>query len=551
VYIASAGISLLIGILLMVLWQKSRKWFGIAVIAFIGLFTYYSYLNIQNQTQALADMVMQRTIPDKIFAMVPRNGEKKLLFSANPTVNAIEAKIGGPTWLYAFYKFSELTYTNSLDNFVKISSLFDLKNIYVFYNNPPTMTFKNISDLAKNEITSKKLPTINLLPSFSIESQMLQKQSVSIINRGTYVSPDLNTRFFLPRNISFTVRSNMQSFVSPYFDLYIVGKTLQKPLFPLSLWNYVEDSPIISSSDEINKKLALPMDNSVQITSFLPDSMQQALSILNTRELYRKEAQVSVSDIEPASEMDPNINNITTAALFDGKYTPKNSPDKGKFYRANTTPTTITITLPQPVALGRILLNVPPGSNANAPVNVTVINPQTHDTLFSGYNITSIPGSPNNGLLYELPLYSETTNTWEIHITKTTHNPIMLDEIILDPQEALTFTPLILFENKWASFHYINGQNVLTELLSNSQFNAMTVFYACAEESDWNLQKKDMTEETPGIWKAVQISLNTTTTQQVSAPIDCYGSVLRKLIFVAPAYSGAFQIQNVSLIPHN
>src|SRR3989344_1990936 len=156
VFVSSFGLSILYASIAYLITNKKLQ--RLFLIISILLFTYHTYLNVGSHINALKDIHPGKSaVPDSIFAMVPNDGKKKILYSVNPEYNSIDSKIGD--WIHAFYKLDELKYTNSLEVVKSLiaNGIYEKENIYAFYNNPYTQTFEDVSELARVELFDKNI----------------------------------------------------------------------------------------------------------------------------------------------------------------------------------------------------------------------------------------------------------------------------------------------------------------------------------------------------------------------------------------------------------
>lgn len=206
VFFSSIGISILIAVCTLWLRQKYRRIFSAWLILLVILIGTYVLLSRDYYKHVLNDTPYLRVIPDKVFSLVPRDGRKKLLFSTNPIKNAIDNQTGtyGEKWLNSFYLYSELFYTNDRSLVEKLiqEEKYKKENVYAFYNNPTSLTFKDISQLARKELflTNKKQEGVvdivrHTNDPFALENEL-------------FTSVDLNERFLLPKKIIIHTNKN-------------------------------------------------------------------------------------------------------------------------------------------------------------------------------------------------------------------------------------------------------------------------------------------------------------------------------------------------------
>lgn len=555
VFYSSMGLSIIIAVFTLLAKKQSKKIFYIWMAFLIILMTYYVTLSKTYYKLALDEIPSIREIPDKVFSFVPKNGKKKLLFSSNPIRNALDSP--GPEWPNSFYSEQEIFYTHDKNVVSKLTKEGEYKkeNVYAFYNNPPTLAFADVSLLIRDELfpTTKQKRDISLLKnpgqivSKIIPSGLDDANYQFAIQRGMFVSADLSYRFVLPKTIRLSIQKGKQSpFQFPYLDA-IISNANKPYAFPLQLWSYAQNPPLIFEKEEYLKFLTLSSFHNTLIHAInLQDKMNIA-DILKERESIRLGTTVSVSDIDDNPK-------LKKESLIDGLFT--NDPVRYDqfYYNAKTTsPIKITLSLPYETALGRVLLNVPPRSPNNAPENVQIYSLKSGRELIGSLKTIkpSASWSPNNGMLYSIPVKQVTTNVIEIDIQKTAGAPLILDEIIMDPPSALAYSPEKIYTLGNLSFHYISSDILLNKLQTIQQFNSLTAFYACAENKDWSMEKeyiKSGIDPAPNIWKVYDIPMDTTKeNEELTFPIDCYGSVLRKLIIIGPPTLSIITIDKIHL----
>ena len=546
VFMSSLGLGILIAALTYWLLKKRGKYKSFILFGIGLIIIFQAYLSIQSRYEVVSEVKYQSTLPEQIFPMIPRDKKKKILFSTNPEVNSIERKIGGEKWLYAFYPNGELLYINKKEKLLQLikSGEYKKENIYAFYTNPETFAFADVSQLVRNELVDRIVarPVVLQSDSTTFSSRVTQSEYDMypfFLQRGVFISHDIQEKFLQPRQITFSLEKEYIPGVFPYLDLLPFS---QKRQFPLALWRYANNAPIIDIDNELDTKLQVKTYNK-QIAQISQTESQAIIAILKNREELLPQTQFAVSDIVTYD------NKIRQKSLLDGVFITNPLKTSDTYFLAETTPTTITLRFPYPITVGRVLLNVPPGFPANLPVNIQIYS-STESTAIIGTMDNAIPTqwSPNKGNLYDIKLQSVLTDSLRIEIIKTTGNPITLDEIIVDDVNALIYSPEEIHEVGKLAQRYVNSWEQLDTLLSINQWNSLTAFYACAEDIDWQKQKKDMSEEIPHVWKASQTPLHYfLTNETLSFSVDCNGSVLRKIILVAPTNPGKFTVNNIVL----
>lgn len=105
------------------------------------------------------------------------------------------------------------------------------------------------------------------------------------------------------------------------------------------------------------------------------------------------------------------------------------------------------------------------------------------------------------------------------------------DEIIMSDVEKI---------NK----HYIDNQEILDIFQNSPSFNSLSLVYACAEDSDWEKQN-EFEESIGGIWFVKEFPLTSNINEEISISITCFGSILRKIIWVGPPIPGQISLQAI------
>lgn len=555
VFYSSMGLSIMIAVFTLLAKKQSKQIFYIWMAFLIMLITYYVTLSKTYYRLVLDGTPSVKEIPDKVFSMVPRNGKKKLLFSSNPIRSALDTP--SPEWPNSFYSENEIFYTHdkSLVEQLTKKGKYKKENVFAFYNNPVTLAFADVSELLRDELFPANKPK-NDVSLLKDPGQMVSKLIPStlgdanyqlFIQRGVFTSPDLSNRFVLPKTIKLSIQKNKQAqFQFPYLDAIIL-ETNKHYVFPQELWSYAKNPPLVFKKEEYLKFLTLPSFNNTLIHAINLQDKMNITDILKERELIRLGTTVSVSEIY-------NNPKVQKESLIDGLFTNDPVRDDQYYYNAITTnPVKITLNLPYETVLGRVLLNVPPRNPNNAPENVQIYSIKDKRELIGSLETTkpSISWSPNKGMLYSIPIKQITTNAIEIDIQKTAGTPLLLDEIIMDPPSALAYSPEKIYTLGNLTSHYVNNDILLNTLQTIRQFNSLTALYACAEDKDWKMEKEYMKsnlEPTPNVWKAYDIPMDAgKENEELTFPVDCYGSVLRKIIIVAPPTSDTIKIDKIYL----
>ena len=306
VFVSSMGLAMFVATITFWL-SKHRKSTVIFLVSIFALLTYYSYLNISSHLDGLKDIhPAQSAVPNNIFSMVPRDGYKKILYSANPAKNAIDKNIGD--WLYAFYKPEELEYTKSLEDVKNLVSggRYEKNNFYAFYNNPQTQTFKDVSELAKNEIFDNKVSqdTGQLIHDADLYTSFTKTNNSTfpyVLKRGIYISEDFNQQILSPRKLSISVHKNMLPIQFPYVDGYVVTKDYHD-LFPRSILDSLNNKPLIFSIKQINLAFSAKSLNNNLINELPLESRLNVARELVNREITKDKRDVIISDLEKVNK---------------------------------------------------------------------------------------------------------------------------------------------------------------------------------------------------------------------------------------------------------
>ena len=118
---------------------------------------------------------------------------------------------------------------------------------------------------------------------------------------------------------------------------------------------------------------------------------------------------------------------------------------------------------------------------------------------------------------------------------------------LLNRETSKNEKKIVLSDIEQVNKYYIDSPEILNIFLKSPSFNSLALVYACAEDTDWEKQKK--TEEIiRGIWYVKEFPLNNDlVNEQLSTPLTCFGSVLRKIILIGPPYPVEIKIENISL----
>ncbi len=283
VFVSSFGLTMLVAAITYWIATKQKKYLVAFLIPIFLLFVYYGYLNVISHTNALKDIhPKQSAIPNNVFSMVPKDGKKKLLYSANPAKNAIDLNIGD--WIHAFYELEELTYINSLDDVrEKIENgEYEKNNFYAFYNNTFTQTFEDLSQLAKNEFYDKvTYEKIQLVQNVNLTTSFTETDNPTfplILKRGILTFEDFNKRILSPRKLSLSVHKRELPVRFPYID------ALRESPFPMEILDMLENKPFIVEQ-ELSLALSVPSLNNRTINSLSSESRMKVAKSLKVGEM--------------------------------------------------------------------------------------------------------------------------------------------------------------------------------------------------------------------------------------------------------------------------
>ena len=542
VFFSSVGVSLLLGALFS-LSISSKKIFvkpiGLLLIAIL-------FLNLWATIGGHQKIVSSISEPDKkfmknFFTLVPIDGKKKLVFSTNPTRNMIDNNVGASRWLYGFYKETELTYVNDEKKFLELanSGIYKKENTYAFYNNPETGSFANVSLEARDALEGKndEIPL-----NFSSEEASTKFEKVistdgyklNLLQRAVLETSDINKRIFIGTSLKLNISSSESPSEFPYSDSLVFDSHSDIPKGLLYL--IPQYSPSVTSSLKNFSFSTLDSFNNVSAKD-IPDSDRN--SIINTlisREKLRAGTVLSVSNIDNSNP------NSSAFSLLDGLYTsePKPAPDE-KFYISSSSSSAINFILPYPTILGRVLLNTSKSyASEHFPQNIEVLGSVdgVNFELIGTYKGEVYPWSSNNGKMVEINLVPMESRFVKVILDNEAGESIMLDEIILDDIDSLSHTPWQIGEYQSKSFKFVDNEMLLSSLRSLDSARFATIFYSCAENIDWKRQTKNADALVPGVWN--RIILSTEDISDITIPINCYGSLLRKIIIIGPPYPSSF-----------
>lgn len=299
VFVSSIGLSMLLATI--IFWLSKYKNVKKIFICFILIvIIYYSGLNILSHINTLKEIHPSKSaLPNSIFSTIPRDGTMKLLYSANPEKNTIDSSIGD--WLYAFYKPEELIYTNSFEEAKSLIQSKGIKrdNIYAFYNNPLTHTFKDISHQARVEFFDNKtsIEKLSLIENNKLSTTYTETGSPIfpyVLNRWFFISGDFNQQLFSPRKLSITIEKRKLPVRFPYVDGLIVGTDYQDQ-FPRSVLNTLSNEPLVFSIRQMNLAFSVKSLKNRLISELSPETR---LNIAKESVMREASGKVILTDVE-------------------------------------------------------------------------------------------------------------------------------------------------------------------------------------------------------------------------------------------------------------
>lgn len=534
IFISSVGASLLFGLFVAWLASKGKRITILAILVCTAIIGSNTYFSIRAQIQNFKGMTIYKSLAENIFKLVPRDGKPKLLLSFDREQNSLERKFGGWQWLYGFYKEDELYYTKDIKearDLIK-NNKYLRENLYAFYQNPHTLTYRDISDEVRDYFySSSKTPRNTPIffsqgKSSSTDKMFTGAGGTNFLERAIIKSLGLDTRNIAPQRLYFKLKlKRLENPPIPFSDAALIEEGKGYPYnFPLDLWKRVAVPPEV-----INKTAA-------EFYNPLPDQKQSAvLNILKERDNLMDGTRIKRINMTAEEEN-------AIQSLIDGFYTTYPKPkEEERYFVSNDSPVALTLNFPYTIAVKRILLNTPSSYSFMSPKNITVsvsTNNKDFNEVKTIENATPAGWSPNNGKMYQID-FDKKTDAQALRLTITgATKTIALDEIVVDNENAVEHSPQEIHEISRNAYHYVNSKELLKELAQIKRYDRLTVLWACAEDLDWQEQIKNKGELMPGIWNIAKVVLPHNTSGEVedSVPINCYGGKLRQALFVSPPY---------------
>lgn len=541
-FISSLGAGLLFALVISRLVKKGGKRALVAVLFCFAVIAGNIYFTTRSQVQNFEGMKGYKSLVENIFKIVPRDGKPKLLISANPESNGLDRKFGGSGWIYGFYKKQELVYAANLQEANELfkNGQYLKENIYAFSNNPHTHTFADISQEARDYFyANPALPNSSTLEFGRQKQTTIQLDSgtdgIYSLQRAIIESAEVKKRYIAPKKLNFrlTIR-RLENPPLPISDSFFTDQPTQyKHLFPLQLWSWISLPP------EINPNLrALKQESE----SRRKKTQFRLLDILQERQALKEHTRIDVSNMQ-------DLPLITKESLVDGFYTtyPYPNTEPEVHYIAGENPATIALSFTAIKAVRRILFNTPYNySTSSLPKNITVLassdNRRFHEVVIRE-NLIPDKWSPNRGAMTRIDL-PQTVNALSLKFVITGNlQPVALDEIVVDGPRAAVHSPENIYNTARSVYHYIDNKDYLKELTQIKGSNRLALFWACAEDADWEKQLKVKEDLVLGIWHAAEVDIPPESNlAEDSATINCYGSSLRKIFFVSPPYPVEMEI---------
>lgn len=543
VFFSSLGVSLLFGLGIYWLCKKKKKFSIIGGFFFLVIIFFQIWSTTSVYARNVKELVSYKTLIKQIFSLVPRDGEPKLIYSLNPEKNALDTKIGGWHWMHGFYKESEFTYSKNLEEVKKLiaTKQYKKENIYAFYNNPGTLVFADVSNKVREEL----FPNVNLkkeeIPIDFLDkgevAPLKQEGNLSVVNRVLSVSRSVDKRIVVPKTLhmSFTTPVVLPTF--PFSDSIVAS--LSDKAVPYKLWVEVKNAPPLFGKDKERIFSSLKLyssEHSQSLTTLSIPEKRRLAEIIAEREKFRAGLSIDVSNINTQTP------SSVLSSLIDGMYASYPSPGgTDTYFLAESSPVEIVITFPYPILLGRLLINTPRTKDIeHSPTDLTVFSSlygSEYTEVGSLQSEIKTAWSPNGGKTRDISLQHMFSDRMKIVVRKTTLLPILIDELVVDSNTALAFSPAQIYEYEQKAFWFMDSPDVLSIFQSIDKFKTFTVAYACAEDVDWKEQKDSKMAFVPGIWKIQEEQAQVVNGRNaIETVIDCTGSILRRVVLIGPPY---------------
>ncbi len=543
VFPGAIGIGLLFSLAVLWLWEK-KGWLRMSGVILACIILIANTVLSVHAHQLIVKNISERdrALIRKFFALVPRDRKPKLVFSTNPARNVIDNNVSGWNWLFGFYRYDELVYSNDAEEISNLlaTGKYAQNQLFAFYTNPETSSFADVTQEVRREFfvteASKHATPVHFVTAKSqTDISKINKLGTAFMGaRPLLMSSELNERIIAPRILALEmVIGGLTDVPVPYMDVVILSRSR---LLSQQFWLMLRGYPplVVGRPEEVVPSLDLLSFNKKSVMEISAFERIQMVAAIGAMDARRKSTRVEVSNIFKEDQR------VSALSLVDGLFASDPTPSANDtFYRAESTPTEIILRLPYPIVLGRILLNTPKSMvNDRSPLEVTV-----YGGLRSGQFVmagtladeTANTWSPNNGRLRMLPIRQIYTDTVKIVVSKTTNEPVIFDEIIVEPVESLMYLPAQIMESAERNWWYVGNADVLAALSGLPRYQTITLAWACAEDKDWERQKNDNKNLVEGIWNFQTVSgFRSEGSVSLSAPVGCSGSVLRRVVIVGP-----------------
>lgn len=549
VFSSAVGASMLFGLLfakLIRLKSRLKYIFSAFLIALIIINGFLSFSAHGRITSSIS--IPDKIFMDNFFSMVPRDGKKKLVYAVNPMKNMIDANVGGSSWLYGFYKRDELFYTKDKKEFESLMRLnrYSKEDIYAFYVNPETNSFKNISSEIYDKTVGQEKK--NLPIGFSLERPSATVADLSGVNfnrfkRAAFESEDLSYRILFEKKIHLKLSHEaIAANDLPYSDIIVDAGSK----YPYVLWRVISNNyyhpAIFNKKENVPSEFILESFESRSIGQLSLEEKQGIVAVLQERERLINNVKISSSSINKDDKR------VSESALLDGLYASDPAPiNDERFYLSENSPVTLNLELPYPIVLGRILFNTPKShAGSFSPKETEIFSSYdgiNYEKVGSTENQTESDWSPNNGKMISISLRPVLSKFLRV-ISSNRGSNLLIDEIIVDNYAALKYSPQQIIDYRDRAFLYVDSLSLLNSLISVNYYNRTPLVYACAEDEDWKKQKQDFKTLLPGVWEAGEIDL---TGDDATLTVNCEGTVLRKIIIFGPPYPSVLKIERAYL----
>lgn len=550
VFVSTVGAGLLGATLASLLLFSRRKKLRVVGVVLVGLWLCGSaYYTVRAQVKSAKNLQAYSFLPKAIFAHVPRNGEPKLIYSANPDRNGIDTKIAGWKWFHGFYKESEFRYTKVIGDVIAFlqEDEQNANRLFAFYSNPQTLSFTDVTDEVLWAIHSPRIDTV-LLREASSSSSLKKANADVIFQRAVLELPDINRRLIMGHTLRFRTKVSPVQILS-YPLVYLDP---EKEIIPPSLWGLQMQKSLQKKDYEQHAFHYLGSASAAKRVDQLLDEERKSIEqLLLSRSRLKDGVMIVVNDaLMPNNDANSLMDSLVTSFPVP--------QDHERYLQFVSLPASITISLSQPTTIGRILLNTPHKYSQSKPteLQIEVIQEDGEGEASGAYQNVgktiddSVSAqSLNIGYLTSVVLDDPVrVSALRITITKTASGqPPVFDEVDIDGSLSVRYSPEIVNAFIENAASYIPLSASVDALSEFTRPYALTLYYACAEQRDWLKQESAIQQQVPDIWKSSSIPIDASGEQDVEIPLDCNGSVLRKIVFIGPPYPSEIGVSQVRL----